>query len=500
MKKNSEDMKNKEKSENKAGRIFTLILLPLIFLWKLISSLFKKFKLSISLKITATYLGLFLFSLLLVVILSLGGYIGFKINSLHETGNSYGKLIINKAVIEGKEIKEFLIDDRISDIYLYDENMNNILTGQPEEIKDRYEDNFFKKAESVLQSKIYRYSEIIIIEGTKYYINIDFDVAATYDEIKLIGFFISGAGFFGVILLLAIGPSASRKIVKPIKDMTEVARTISANNINTRLDIKSSQHELRELAETFNSMMDRIQDEYSRQQQFVSDASHELRTPIAVLKGYADMLGRWGKDDKDVLDESIAAIKNEADNMQDLVDKLLFLARNDKNTLKLVKDEFIINEIIEEVVKETAMIDGNHQIKSSLCPDVIVYGDRNRIKQALRIFVENARKFTPDKGVIKIHCSTEDEYVKISVEDSGIGIKNKDLKNIFNRFYTAEESRDKQQGGHGLGLSIAKIIILGHRGKINVRSKFGEGSVFTLMLLYIKSASLKRKNSETKEN
>ncbi|HAE43630.1 MAG TPA: sensor histidine kinase, partial [Clostridiales bacterium] len=340
--------------------------------------------------------------------------------------------------------------------------------------------------ETMLREEIYVYSASLYEQEQIYYINIYFNAGKIINEAMVIGILVSLAGLLGLVIIAVVGPGVSKKLVKPIGDMTEVARTISVNNINTRLNVKASQHELRELAETFNNMMDRIEEDYLRQQQFVSDASHELRTPIAVLKGYTDMLDRWGKNDKAILDESIMAIKNEANNMQDLVEKLLFIARNDKKSLKLSKEEFNVREIIEEVYKETTIIDDKHEISSLSCQGALIFADKNRIKQAVRIFVENARKFTPEGGKIEIFCTLDGEYIAINVRDSGVGIKKKQLKKIFDRFYRAEESREKEAGGHGLGLAIAKIIVLGHRGKIKVKSVYGQGSVFTILLPYIK--------------
>lgn len=348
-------------------------------------------------------------------------------------------------------------------------------------------ENSFYRIDRMLTSKVYIYSSSAYFNSSLYHLNIYFDISGLIEETFIIGFFIVCAGFLGMVIIAAIGPSTSKKIVKPINDMTEVTRTISANNINTRLNVKASQYELKELAETFNHMMDRIEGDYIKQQQFVSDASHELRTPISVLKGYADMLDRWGKNDKEVLQESLEAIRNEANNMQDLVEKLLFIARNDKKTLKLTKEEFNINEVIEEVFKETRMIDTSHDITSAVCEGIIVYADKNRIKQAVRIFVENSKKFTSEGGKIDISCTKEEHYAAITVKDNGIGIKSDELKKVFDRFYRAEEARGKESGGHGLGLSIAKIIILGHRGKIKVKSNYEEGSRFTILLPYIKS-------------
>ena len=228
-----------------------------------------------------------------------------------------------------------------------------------------------------------------------------------------------------------------------------------------------------------------IEAAWERQQQFVSDASHELRTPIAVIKGYVNMLDRWGKNDKAILEESITAIKNETDNMQDLIEKLLFIARSDKGNLDYTKEDFKISTILNEIEKETKMIDANHKLYFKFYDDANIYGDIKRIKQAIRIIIDNSIKYTPAGGYIMVSGFLQDDYYIIKVEDTGIGIEKKDLNKIFDRLYRAEQSRSREIGGHGLGLSIAKIIIIGHKGKIKVKSAPGRGTEFSIMIPYI---------------
>jgi signal transduction histidine kinase len=486
-KKRKETNNKKKKSKILDNMFFKILLLPFIFIGKVFYKLRKKIRLSISFKISATYLGLYLISMVIVICVAIFGYMTYKVIDLEQTGNRYTRLIIEKTIDRNEVLEDYLIDERLEGIAVYDSSYKQIVNTN--NYQNGYIENSIYRIDRMITSKVYIYHYTgFSYEGQGlYYLNIYFDISTILDETLIIAFFIVCAGLLGMIIMAAIGPSASRQLVKPINDMTEVTRTISVNNINTRLDVKASQYELKELAETFNHMMDRIESDYVKQQQFVSDASHELRTPIAVIKGYADMLDRWGKDDKEVLQESLEAIKNETNNMQDLVEKLLFIARNDKKTLKLNKEEFNINEVIEEVFRETKMIDTCHKISSSACKGAIVYADKNRIKQAIRIFVENARKFTPENGKIDISCIQNDEYAVITIKDEGVGIKNKDLKKVFDRFYRAEESRGKDSGGHGLGLSIAKIIVLGHRGKIKVKSNYNNGSSFSILLPYIKS-------------
>jgi len=307
--------------------------------------------------------------------------------------------------------------------------------------------------------------------------------------IKLIemGVLFGSALIMGGLSLLAIffkGNSTTKKALKPLSEMTKMTGEIEAQNLNLRLNVSNAKDELKELVITFNSMMDRIETAYNKQNQFVSDASHELRTPISVIQGYARMLERWGKEDPEVLQESIEAIRNEAENMKELVEKLLFIARNDKDTLIISKEKFSLSEMMEELVKETQMVDSKHVIQSSIEQDIETIGDRSLIKQAMRIFVDNAQKYTEEGRSIEISLRREGNNAILVVKDQGCGIAAKDLPGIFDRFYRADESRERNKGGHGLGLSIAKIIILRHGGKIHVKSKTGEGSEFSVVLKY----------------
>jgi two-component system sensor histidine kinase ArlS len=289
---------------------------------------------------------------------------------------------------------------------------------------------------------------------------------------------------FCVVLLFSIIAIvlSGKGIFQPIREMTRTVKEISEKNLNLRINVGGSKNELKQLAITFNEMMNRIEEHYNRQKQFVSDASHEMRTPIAVIQGYADMLDRWGKNDKEVLQESIDAIKNESENMKDLIDKLLFLARNDKGTLVLQKEEFSLAELVAETVRETQIIDSVHNISFSVKNEVSLYADRKSIKQAVRIFIDNAIKYTPPGGSITISLGEEDSYKTVCIRDTGVGMTGEEIRHIFDRFYRSDKSRTREKGGHGLGLAIAKIIVLGHGGKIRVRSKPGEGTEFTMLL------------------
>ncbi len=320
------------------------------------------------------------------------------------------------------------------------------------------------------------------VEGTQFTMVIYHDITFMLLEVVVIG---AAAILLFLVSLLTIyvrGSYLTRKAFGVLDELIIKANNISSQNLNLRLNVSDSADEVIDFAVTFNRMMDRIERAYEKQNQFVSDASHELRTPIAVIQGYARMLERWGKDDKEILQESIEAINKESKNMQDLVDKLLFIARNDKDTLVLVKKQFDMSELIQELVRDTLMLETRHEIKSIIRPDVKVYGDRDRIKQTLRIFVDNAIKYTEPGGTITLKLDVEDNQAVAVVSDTGIGIPEKDLSNIFDRFYRVDTARERNKGGHGLGLSIARIIVLRHGGRIKVASKVGEGTRFSIFL------------------
>jgi signal transduction histidine kinase len=286
-----------------------------------------------------------------------------------------------------------------------------------------------------------------------------------------------------VASIIRKGKRSDIKLLEPIRVMSATANRLTVNNLHSeRLNVEGTKNELKDLANVINAMLDRIETSYESQKQFVSDASHELRTPIAVIQGYINMLNRWGSTNEEVLQESIEAIQNEARSMQDLVEKLLFLSRHDKKTLKLTKKRFNMRPLVEDMVRETKLVAGNRIINNPIMEDVIVYGDKQALKQAIRIFIDNAVKYSKDGDEITIKCQKMNDDCVITVSDTGIGMTKKDIDHIFNRFYRSDHVRNQNISGHGLGLSLAKLIILAHTGKIKIHSQFKKGSSFIITI------------------
>lgn len=325
--------------------------------------------------------------------------------------------------------------------------------------------------------------------------------------------FFSGAGKAWWLLLAAevvallMGMQKNTQIVQqmfaPIRALEETADALNGERVDTetlrrlaerldginvaslktsRIQIPGGQEELRALASAINAMLERIDREYQAQARFVSDASHELRTPIAVIQGYANMLDRWGKDNPEVRQEAISAIRAEADSMGTLVEQLLFLARGDNNTQAVRLKSLDLSALVDEVYRETELLETGRQVGSAIQTGIQFYGDTGLLKQALRILVDNAVKYTPEGGAVFVRLQGQDGMIQLSVSDTGQGIAPADLPKVFQRFYRTDESRTRQTGGTGLGLSIAQWIATRHGGWIQVTSKQGVGSRFTLML------------------
>lgn len=296
---------------------------------------------------------------------------------------------------------------------------------------------------------------------------------------------LKNASFVYLLLLFFVILESRRdnkRIFQPIKNLTETARTLTVTNLKSeRLPVRGTEKELRELTQVFNEMLDRLEASYESQKQFVSNASHELRTPIAVIQGYSRMLSRWGTSDLEILKESVEAIAEESKAMQELVEKLLFLSRHDRRTLKVQKEWFSMGEMIEDMVKETRMVTQNREIRATLIQNVSVYGDDQLLKQAIRVLIDNAIKYSEDGDTIRIGCENRNGNCVLTVEDTGRGMKKEDVDHMFERFYRSDDIRGKIEG-HGLGLSIARLIILAHAGTIKVRTQYTVGTSFTITL------------------
>lgn len=306
---------------------------------------------------------------------------------------------------------------------------------------------------------------------------------------------------FDILWTLIFGVFGIRRKLKPLDEIAKKAEELSSiaydegkyANLESAIDnvdpdgaelvVSTGNKDLEGVEIAINNLLTRMRESYRQQSRFVSDASHELRTPIAVIQGYANMLDRWGKEDKEVLEESIEAIKHESDNMKTLVEQLLFLARGDAGRNQLDMKEISLKAIIREVYEESRMIDNRHCYELyEDAGDVIMTGDFAMIKQSVRILVDNAAKYTKEGENIMLKSGINSELRPFfSIQDYGIGMNEEEVSHIFERFYRSDEARNRQTGGTGLGLAIAKWIIDKHNGYFDVISKPEIGTRFTVV-------------------
>ncbi|MDE6029234.1 MAG: HAMP domain-containing histidine kinase [Clostridiales bacterium] len=285
-----------------------------------------------------------------------------------------------------------------------------------------------------------------------------------------------------IILGAVLGGFSSQYMISPVRKITHRVKEISEENISAaRLDPVDSQDELMELTKQINSMLDSLQQAFERQENFVSDASHELKTPLAVIAGYANLLRRWGKSDPKILDEAVEAISRESENMKRIVEQLLWLAKLGDFALNCT--EFNLYETVAEVVDGYKLLNTGHEIELAGELSVTLNTDRNLLTEAVRTLVDNAIKYTPsEKGVIKLFIECVEGGVEIAVQDNGMGISQEDQAQIFDRFFRCDKVRGRESGSSGLGLTICKQIVEMMGGTISVESEKGRGSTFVIAL------------------
>ncbi|RHW48367.1 two-component sensor histidine kinase [Bombilactobacillus bombi] len=290
---------------------------------------------------------------------------------------------------------------------------------------------------------------------------------------------------FAILLSIILGYLLTQPLVRRIKQINRTIDQINDDPDSTaRIPQQRSNDEITDLVDRFNHMLDRMQDYTNQQKEFVEDVSHELRTPVAVIEGHLKLLQRWGKDDPQVLEESIDASVSEIDRMKKLIQEMLDLTRAEQIENNYVNETTQANETIHQAYNDFVMLHPDFKINldDTVPPKTIVKIYRNHLMQILVILLDNAVKYSRDRKEINLSVSTESNMLAIAVQDFGVGVKQEDLKRIFNRFYRVDKARSRQSGGNGLGLSIAKKIVEMYKGNISAESAVGSGTIFRVNL------------------
>lgn len=285
-----------------------------------------------------------------------------------------------------------------------------------------------------------------------------------------------------VFLSLIVGSIMSHRALKPMVSVNEYVSSMAGKNLLTTIDTKDfSNDEIGQLVNTFNQLIKRITDVFNLQQTFISDASHELRSPLTAIRGYAQLVLKRGVDNNDIFKESINVIIKETNRLENLVEDMLLIARSGEKQVKKTKTDLI--PLIKEVVYEIFKLNNKNINIYEINEKIYIYANPEGIKRVFINLISNSIKAIDiNTGKIDISFDIKDSNVIITIKDNGIGIDENHLNQIFERFYRVEVSRERDKGGTGLGLPIAKEIIESYNGTISVKSELRKGSEFTVTL------------------
>jgi signal transduction histidine kinase len=291
-------------------------------------------------------------------------------------------------------------------------------------------------------------------------------------------------GFAGLITIGGVGIYfLSRRMLKPVDRVSSLAARISSTNLMERINYQGPEDEIKHLADTFDDMLSRLESAFESQKQFIQDASHELRTPIAIAQTNIEVAEMEGKATARDYKRLMEVLKLSLERMNRLSDNLLLLSEGDQSQMKwsVVDMAALLNEVTtESSAKAAAAGVGLEQEPES--SEICVMGDALRLRQVLINLVDNAIKYNRTGGTVKLSARAEGSQVVLQVQDSGIGISAADQQRVFDRFYRVDKSRSRAGGGSGLGLAIVKKIVEDHGGTISVESTPGKGSTFRIIL------------------
>ncbi len=324
------------------------------------------------------------------------------------------------------------------------------------------------------------YASSLTVEGNKYIVetalNMDTDASSMLLR-KL-----PETTVAAVIPVLIISFFASfiiaRNTIKPVVKMTQTAKYIGSENLDKRLPVKhgiAKLDENDELALTFNDLFARLKTDFDREKNFTSDVSHELKTPVAVILGQANLLRRWGKNDALQLEKSLGIIIKEAHSMESIIQNLLQLSRLECGRQKPVMETLLLQDLLQLLKDETLSYSPDASVSIQDAGACTVHTDRELLHQVCTVVISNSIKFTKGIGraaVIEItmHENSKNNTVSIVISDNGPGFTDESLPHIFDRFYRGDSSHNRKAGGSGLGLSIAKTIMTALHGTITARN------------------------------
>jgi signal transduction histidine kinase len=281
---------------------------------------------------------------------------------------------------------------------------------------------------------------------------------------------------------LGVGWVIAGRVLAPIERITSVARDIQATDLSRRIELGGPEDELRRLADTFDAMLARLDAAFGAQRQFLADASHELRNPLAIIRTNLDVALADPDADPEELRQSLVVIQRASDRMSHLVDDLLALARG--QALEVRSEPVDLGAAVADASDELFLSAKRRDITldRTIVPGVVVSGDYDALKRAVSNLLENAVRYTPPGSRVRLAVGSERSRAWVSISDEGPGLAPEDQRRVFDRFWRADKGRSRAEGGTGLGLAIVRQIANSHGGEVQLQSKVGVGSTFTIWL------------------
>ena len=383
------------------------------------------------------------------------------------------------------ELSEFEYKEELKN--LSDEELFKTALEEAPKIQDVYIEFFYRGKKYTrppyLPDREHNFLDYYSITKTyqpKGYESIEVKITKRFAKNRLLILYTFGSFIFFLLVCLFIISRIQKRFSKKFENSLDKLKMFTQDyNLDSEIRIHNEENfiEFSILQKAFKNMLIRLKEQSQMQIDFVNNASHELKTPIFVLKGYVDMLNDWGKNDKEVLDESLVILKKEIQNMQDLTEKLLFLAKS-KN-LVAEKNNISLDNALKEVIDNLSFAYPKQKI-NYISSEIFIDSDIALLKLLFKNLIENAIKYGKDNP-INIELKKE-KKVKIIIEDFGVGISQKALPHIFERFYREDEARNREIKSYGLGLSIVKEIIALLNIDIQIESQINKGTKITLQL------------------
>lgn len=312
---------------------------------------------------------------------------------------------------------------------------------------------------------------------TTYIIQVGTSLRKTYQAMDRLVIILLIAGPFMLILSSLVGYSILSRAFKPVKSVVQAARQITAEDLSHRIDSRGKEDEIGELVETFNQMIERLHHSVDRIKEFSSDVSHELKTPLTIMRGEMDVTMRRERD-KSEYKEAFRSVYEEVKKLETIIDNLLFLSQTDIQQSRAAFEKTPLYDVLINELEEMKKLADKKNIRFIITEMAALYvnGDTVTLKRLISNLIDNAIKYTPAGGEVKISLRKDQDFALMEIEDNGIGIPGEALPHVFDRFYRVDKSRSNRSRGTGLGLSIAKQVAILHEAEIRVQSEIKKGT------------------------